>query len=190
MGLLYTTEGTRNILDTLNTAFDGSNKGLKFIRDKVKASELASAPADRKLYEMVYNQKWRRGHLATTLQLFPYNQNTGGIQGDDKARWAFFLKTVVGAKFNELRKALSEAILNTSGVNIASVSFSHVEKTGSPNLVIYDAPLTNDLNGPYGRHITLFTRHLTTGERADFDAPDSDDGPPIVDPPWQKLKPS
>jgi hypothetical protein len=187
MGLLYTTEGTRRILDTLNTAFSGpdsKDNGLKQIRDAVEASK----KTDQKLYNMVLNHPWKRGHLATTLDLLPYDQNAGGITDSDIARWAFFLKTVVDGKFNELCKALSESILNTAGVNIVRVSFNHIDKEkGSPNLVVYDAPLTDDLNGPYARQITLFTRNLKTGEKDKFDDPDpANDGPPLPNPTWKK----
>jgi len=185
MGLLYTTEGTRRILDTLNTAFSGpdsKDKGLQFIRDAVEASK----KTDQKLYNMILKHPWKRGHLATTLALLPYDQDKGGINPTDTARWAFFVKTVIGGKFNELCKALSEAILNSASVNIVRVSFDHVEHKGKPNLIVYDAPLTDDLNGPYGRQITLFTRNLSpTGDTDKFDEPDSADGPPL-DQPWKK----
>jgi hypothetical protein len=190
MGLLYTTEATRNILDTLNTAFDGPNptappnSGLQYIRDQVEASRTSTDP---RLYNMVNNPPWKRGHLATTLQLFPYNQKTGGMANPgDKGRWAFFLKSVVGPSFGDLCKALSDAILKKAAVNIIQVSFHHVEKTGSPNLVYYDAPLTPSPSGPYARQITLFTRNLIVGESATFDTPDPSDGPPFNNPGWQK----
>jgi hypothetical protein len=187
MGLLYTTEGTRRILDTLNTAFSGpdsKDKGLQFIRDAVEASKKTE---QKLLYNMILNHPWKRGHLATTLALLPYDQGKGGgINPADTARWAFFIKTVIGGKFNDLCKALSEAILDSASVRIVSVSFDHVEHSGRPNLIVYDAPLTNDLNGPYGRHITLFTRNLNpTGDTDKFDAPDPADGPPL-NPPWKR----
>lgn len=185
MGLLYTTVGAGRILDTLNTAFSGpdsKDNGLKYIRDAVEASK----KGDQKLYNMIRNPPWKRGHLATTLALLPYDQAAGGINPADTARWAFFIKTVIGGKFNDLCKALSEAILDTANVKIVRVSFNHVEHTGNPNLVVYDAPLTSDLNGPYGRQITLFTRNLKpTGETDTFDDPDPADGPPL-NPPWKK----
>lgn len=185
MGLLYTTEGTRNILDTLNTAFDGPSKGLQIIRDAVQASKIG----DQKLYNMVANPPWKRGHLATTLELFPYNQGPGSNPNFDhhKARWAFFLRTVVGGKFDELCKAISEAILDTGPVKVSKVSFFHVEKGGAPNLLVYYAPMTNDLNGPYAQQITLFTRNLKdTGDTSTFDPPDpGNDGLPL-NPPWKR----
>jgi hypothetical protein len=184
MGFIYTSEGTRRILDTLNTAFDGpgAGKGLQYIRDQVDAS----FAGDKKLYNMISGAKWRRGHLATTLQLLPFDQGAGGIDPSHTARWAFFLKTVVGGKFDDLCKALSEAILKKAAVNIVRIAFAHVEKSGSPNLVIYDAPLTSDVNGPYVRYITLFTRALVAGERDQFDPPDADDGNPLTGAPWRK----
>jgi len=177
MGLLYTTEGTRRILDTLNTAFDGSDNGLKYIR--------AQAKADAKLEDMLTKQNWAAGHLASALKLFPYNQGGGGSSDfdTDKARWAYFLKKVIGSQlFKDLKKKLAEAILSP---NFVSVSFNHRE-SDSPNLWVIDTPVGSNLNGPYARQITLLTINVPAGKQDQFDPKTSDEPDPLAKPPWEK----
>jgi hypothetical protein len=185
MGLLYTTEATRRILDTLNTAFDES--GLSYIRARIDPTAPVTDPR-RQLYDMLDQRQWRRGHLATALELFPYDQGPGsGLVPDHKRRWAFLLRSVVASKFDDLKRALSDAILNRTGVNIVKMSFSHVEKSGAPNLVVFDAPMIpGNPGGDYVRHITLFTRRLMGGENDDFEPPAQGEPPPFANPPWKR----
>jgi hypothetical protein len=204
MGLLFTTEGTRRVINTLNTAFDGpdtTNKtGLYAIRQAA-----STAP---KFYAKVKTRVWKAGHVAKMLSLFPYDQgeSSGGTPGKtgqllerDTKRWHYFLKTVVGpaedAVFKPLRNALADAITNQdsngNALNIMRVSFDHVElesANANPNIVIFDAPLP----GTTGmvRHITLFTAAVPqkdpNGNSLDgtpFDANDNDEQD-FPNPPW------
>lgn len=198
MGFLYTTEGTRRVLDTLNTAFDGPGKGLDFIR--------SSAPPDSKLRKLIERRNWRPARLAWLLQLLPFDQGSSAgspepIKGRrETKRWHWFLKNVVGpsATFPAIRNALADAILNqdTNGtaLNIVRVSFDHVELVGkdNPNVVIFDAPLPG-VGGGNVRHITLFTvpvpEKQPNGNPFDgtpFDPTAPDEPDPVVRPPWEK----
>lgn len=162
MGLLWTSEGTRRIINTLNTAFDGPNKGLQTIRDGVAA--------DPFLRDLVRSRKWNPGDLAQALDLLPYDQgNDSGspqpIRPKHKLRWLYFLNKIVGineAVFGPLRNALADAILNQdskgNALTIIRVTFDHVElgdSNASANLVIFDLP--NADKTATVRHITLFT---------------------------------
>ncbi len=190
MGLLFTTEGTRRVINTLNTAFDGPGKGLDVIRNSA-----ASAP---KLLKKVAKRNWKPGHLARMLSLFPYDQGDGAgkrgaIDNRHTKRWHFFLKTVVGstdAVFVPLRDALADAILNQdsngNALSIVRVAFDHVELGGpqdDPGIKIFDAPLPGTGGGVL-RHITLFTVPVPKAEvGSDFDGNDSDEGD-LPTPPW------
>lgn len=210
MGFLYTTEGTRRVLDTLNTAFDGPSKGLDYIRSSVAAND--------QLRDMVAKRNWKPARLARILQLLPFDQGNsagppGKIRAREAKRWHWFLKNVVGpsATFAPIRNALADAILNrdSSGttLTIVRVSFSHVELTGkdNPNVVIFDAPLPGNSGGTV-RQITLFTvpvpEKQPNGDPFDgtpFDPPELNEpdpikkapwaeAEPVSDPPWQKKK--
>jgi hypothetical protein len=188
MGLLYTTEGTRRILDTLNTAFDGPGKGLDVIR---KAAPVGSA-----LRRKIEGRNWKPGQLARILRLLPTDQGKAkGARSDDETRrWFWFLNKVVGpsATFRPIRNALADAILNQDSkgapLNIIRVSFDHVElaDASNPNLVIFDAPLPG-VDGGSVRHITLFTVRVPEGSKFQDDPPpkDSDDPADLVAPPWE-----
>jgi hypothetical protein len=200
MGLLWTTEGTRRIKNTLNTAFDGptpANKplmGLDLIRQGVYATP--------KLLAKVRSRKWKAGHLARALQLLPYDQSAAKNQIDPKdiKRWHYFLKNVVGSSstFAPIQNALADAILyQDPGGNpaIRRVSFDHVElpvldpnNPPNPNVVIFDAPLTGTgVGGDLVRHITLFTVEVDKNQGgSDFDPSDGDDLPT---PPWETSNP-
>jgi hypothetical protein len=196
MGLLFTTPGTQRILDTLNTAFDGPDKGLQFIRDH----------ADSNILKKVDGRKWAPGHLAKMLKLVPFDQATGSPDvPDETARWWWFLRKLVGKQatkdflFDPLCQALADAILkqdHTNGkayYNIVKVSFDHVELPAAqtekddppPNLVIFDAPWPG-IAGAKVRHITL----LTVRARDKDDPPSLDgDEKEIAEtprPPWVK----
>ena len=191
MGLLYTTEGTRRILDTLNTAFDGpdqdasgKDKGLAIVRtakdnDSLLKGMLTSNP-----------RKWKPGHLATALQLLPFDQSGNGAPVDDShtKRWAYFLKKVVGAQqFSDLRDALADAILDqVTGRPIGKISFDHVEVTNvsNANLVVFDAPMP-DFPGKWVRHITLFTKRLKDSDSDSLDGTGSGEPNPLPGPPWK-----
>lgn len=192
MGLLFTTPGTRAILDTLNTAFNGPKKGegLDFIRNKMGA----------KIRSKVEKRNWNPGHLARMLQLLPFDQGGGGA-GDfakNSKRWWWFLKKTIGgpAIFKPLRNALADAILDTdtkgNKLNIVRVTFDHVELESSdkgrdpnPNIVIYDAPLPGDSGGKV-RHITLFTAALKPSDEDTPPGLGSDEEYIPVKPPWDK----
>jgi hypothetical protein len=190
MGFLYTTEGTRRVLDTLNTAFDGPGKGLQFIRDK--------APPGSNLWKLIETRNWKPGRLARMLQLLPFDQRKppGALVKREAMRWHWFLKNVVGtsATFAPIRNALADAILKQDSkgapLNIVRVSFDHVELAGkdNPNVVIFDAPLPGATNGETVRHITLFTVPVPEiQEGTEFDAVEPD---AIVKPPWSSDQPS
>jgi hypothetical protein len=162
MGLLWTTEGTRRIVNTLNTAFDGPNKGLQTIRDGVAA--------DSFLKGLVSSRKWNPGDLAQAFDLLPYDQgNDSGapqpIRPKHRLRWLYFLNRIIGANatvFASLRDALADAILNQDSkgnpLSIVRVTFDHVEledSSASANVVIFD--LANADKSATVRHITLFT---------------------------------
>ena len=192
MGLLFTTEGTRRIINTLNTAFDESDGGLKFIRGYLQTNPPSA------LYTLLTStSKWQPGQLAVALDLMPYDQGSGdGNQGNgphppngskgkktkDTWRWNYFLTNVVGpsAAFAPLQNALATAILNTAtdaagnALNIIRVSFDHVELdensqtsgTAPPSVVIFDAPLLGNNGASLGtvRHITLFTVRVASSQ--------------------------
>ena len=59
MGLLFTTEGTRRIIDTLNTAFDGPNRGLDVIRSALpNAPKLSAKIASRNGVHVLVGPGW------------------------------------------------------------------------------------------------------------------------------------
>ena len=193
MGLLFTTEGTRRVLNTLNTAFDGPNKGLDHIRSAVGTN--------LKLQRMLERRRWKPARLAWALQLLPFDQGNsagppGRLRERDSRRWHWFLKNVVGptAAFAPIRNALADAILNQDSngtrLNIVRVSFDYVElpPKDNANVVIFDAPLPG-ISGGNVRHITLFTVPVPEiQDGTPFDPPDSDDPDPIK-PPWGDDKP-
>jgi len=162
MGLLFTSEGTRRIVDTLNTAFDGPGKGLQIIRDGVAA--------DPFLQGLISSRQWNPGDLAQALDLLPYDQGEDSgppqpIRARHKLRWTYFLMKIVGGNaslFGSLRNALADAILNMDSngkpLTIVRVAFDHVEledTNDSANLVVFDLP--NADKTATVRHITLFT---------------------------------
>jgi hypothetical protein len=182
MGLLYTTPGTQRILDTLNTAFDRSNDGLAYIR--------ARATPGSKLEDMLKKKNWAAGHLASALKLFPYDQSPREepLQDYDVRRWAYFLKKVVGNDlFKKIKEKLAEAILSP---NFVSVSFNHIE-SNRQDLLVIDTPVGSDLNGPFARHLTVYTINVPAGKVDDFDRPPTtpDEPDPLPSPPWQKPRP-
>ena len=72
MGLLFTTEGTRRIINTLNTAFDESDGGLKFIRGYLQPNPPSA------LYSLLTSPStWQAGQFAAMLDLMPYDQGSG-----------------------------------------------------------------------------------------------------------------
>lgn len=186
MGLLWKTEGTRRIVETLNRAFDGgTNQGLDYIRKN----------AGSKILKKIAKGNWQPGHLARMLQLYPYDQSAAAnaISVDDRKRWHYFLRTVVGGDdtvFKPLRSALADAITSVDSNKkflVAQVSFAHVEVPNiTPYLVIFDVPGTGGLV----RHITLFTAALDSNPGEDFDPPDPNDeedfpGAAPGRPPWK-----
>jgi hypothetical protein len=191
MGLLWTTEGTRRVLNTLNTAFDGPNKGLDFIRS-------AASPGSR-LRKKIAKRDWKPGRLARMLKLVPVDQgNSAGppkpSESKHKARWRYFLKNVLGpsAAFAPIRNALADAILNEDAngtpLKILRVSFDHVElaSPANPNVVIFDAPQPG-VPGWSVRHITLFTVPVPEViVEPQPDPVDSDEPDPIDNPPWDE----
>jgi hypothetical protein len=199
MGLLFTTEATRRVVNTLNTAFDGPSKdpinnptGLDAIR-KI-------APTGSKLANKIALRDWKPGRLARMLLLLPYDQSgqQNPLSDGHTKRWHYFLKTVVGSStdkgsvFATLQNALADAILNTAtdstgaALDIVRVSFDHVELADNANMdiVIFDAPVKslNPSKPPkVARHITLFTATVpeknpngTPLKGTPFDGPDSD----------------
>ena len=191
MGLLFTTPGTRAIIDTLNTAFDGPGKGLDFIRNN----------AGPKILKKIEKRNWQPGHLARMLKLLPFDQGGGAVPPDSPGKWWWFLRKRNGLNvtFDPIRTALADAILkqdsnnNNAFLNIARVSFDHVELPNpnpanppNPNVVIFDAPLPGDPNGALVRHITLFTVAVSGQDMEPPLAGDEEDFPPNHKPPWDK----
>jgi hypothetical protein len=153
MGLLFTTEGTRRIINTLNTAFDGPDPtgkfGLAYIRGLWNGATPNTTVAN------YVNNGWAPSQLATALDLLPYDQGTG--EGRDRKdhnppntptaydvrhakRWIWFLQNVLGSNaaaptFNTIMGALQHAIKNDvpdpnspgKTLDIQRVSFDHVE---------------------------------------------------------------
>jgi hypothetical protein len=140
MGLLFTTEGTRRIKNTLNTAFDDSADGLTYIRSFVGTPSDKPTSNLTAFGQFIKLRTWTPGQLAVALDLMPYDQGSGdGNQGNgpihpvnpkpkkntDVKRWNYFLAGVVGDKtagidgtkpfdtvFVPLRNALADALLN------------------------------------------------------------------------------
>jgi hypothetical protein len=169
MGLLFTTEGTRRIINTLNSAFDESDDGLKYIRRLVTCTDTLY---NATLYTLISSRGWEPAQLAEMLDLMPYDQGSG--DGDDgngptphdpakpikekaRKRWKHFLTNMIGDKnpavdgktpyntvFAPLRVALADAILNkdinNTALNIVRVSFDHVELDGNQVGDLYAPP--------------------------------------------------
>jgi hypothetical protein len=196
MGLLFTSDGTRRIIDTLNTAFDGPSPaggpaiGLDFIRTK----------ADAKILTKIGKRNWAPGHLTRMLKLLPFDQHTGAADlPNETKKWWWFVRKLVGnsATFGPIRTALADAIFKQDSyngnapLNIVRVSFDHVELPAStnplipdpnPNVVIFDAPLPGAAGGGLVRNITLFT---VNAKLDDTPPPLSGDEQDIsVKPPW------
>ena len=82
MGLLFSTEGTRRIINTLNSAFDGPTPkgqpamGLDLIRTYAQSG---GANYNQTLNDLVNNvgSQWVPGALAMNLDLLPYDQGSG-----------------------------------------------------------------------------------------------------------------
>jgi hypothetical protein len=209
MGLLFTTEGTRRIRNTLNTAFDGPspdpNKpiGLELIRSYVKSNST--------LGTLVAGRNWAAGQLAGMLDLLPYDQGdqfeekplpppaAGKISKSDIKRWNILLTKTIGpsAYFKPLQNALAGAILNEDdnhnqlNYQIVRVSFDHVELPApdvnnppNPSLVIFDAPLPGAAGGGTVRHITLFTAAVKPGTAGANNFPS-----PVISAPWKTSDP-
>jgi hypothetical protein len=138
MGLLFTTEGSRRIKNTLNTAFDESPGGLAYIKGlatpPIPATPISAAIPAGPIWSIVKDRNWNPATLAAALDLMPYDQGSGdGDQGNgpnphdpskgkkkkDVWRWNYFLKSVIGTStsagsvFATLRSALADAILGT-----------------------------------------------------------------------------
>lgn len=184
MGLLYTTEGTRRVIDTLNTAFDyGPNIGLAYIREQLRT--------DPSLQSFVRNRNWQLARFAFVFQIYPADQkltNPGNVVPREKARWHWFLKQFLGRDqrrlHNLIRDALTDAMDNPS-LSIVRVTFDHIESSVStnPDVVIFDAPLP----GTTGRvrNITLITVKVAESEPGtDFDPPGMGEPRPRT-PPWR-----
>ena len=196
MGLLFTTEGTRRIVNTLNTAFDGPTPtgkpliGLDVIRG------LAGTPPNLTAFgTLVAGRNWAPGQVAGMLDLLPYDQGneSGGNSGPkgklnprDTRRWNYFLTSLSPAVFKLLQNALAGAILNQDdngsplNYKIIRAAFDHVhtDPNTNPNLVVFDAPLPG-FAGAYVRHITLFTPEVPNGNLG------NNFGPPIINgAPW------
>jgi hypothetical protein len=140
MGLLFTTEGTRRIKNTLNTAFDESPDGLAYIRSFVGTPADKPTQSLKPFGQFIAQRTWTPGQIAVALDLMPYDQgsgdgnqgngphhhgNPGGKKDPDTKRWNYFLKTVIGDSsagingtkpidtvFAPLRSALADALLN------------------------------------------------------------------------------
>ena len=189
MGLLFTTEGTRRVVDTLNTAFDGPGKGLAVIRKR--------RDTDAKFRDRVAKRKWPAGHLARMLLLLPFDQakSPGKLNNADTKRWHYFLKQIVGQHkdktvFENLRDALADAILNTDVNNVAldivRVTFDHVEL----DVVPYPIVISDQTVPKVGtvRHITLFTKNVDVGELGSQFEKEDDDAEAFEDAPWRSDK--
>jgi hypothetical protein len=194
--LLFTTEGTRRIIDTLNTAFDGPspdpNKpiGLDVIRSLATPG---SPNYNRAFYNKIYSRKWKAGHLARMLLLLPFDQGTppGTLNNSDTKRWHWFLVKVFGpsAAFQPICVALADAILNYDSnnkfLNIVRVTFDHVDQALPYPVVMYDSSLP--LNAGNVRHITLYTTpNVPAAEQGSrFDPKDSDEPDAFENAPWR-----
>jgi hypothetical protein len=212
MGLLFTTEGTRRIINTLNTAFDGPGSGLDAIR--------AAVSGNAKLAKKVAKRTWKPGHFAWMLQLLPYDQGSTSYDGQgnqvqnsgqplqprDRKRWHYFLRSMgytdstfqtLTPLFTTLRDALADAILNTDSQGnplkdptgaqktIARIVVDHVELENAndiPNVVIFDTSLPSAGTGAWVRHITLFTAPVPLSQTG-TDFGGSDDPPENDDAP-------
>jgi hypothetical protein len=194
MGLLFTTEGTRRVLDTLNEAFNAANLAI------IQSAATNSFGQLSDLGNMVNGRGWRPGHLASALKLMPYDQgNPGthpnwvpqpakGMVDKHRKRWAYFLRNVVddgsaaSDTFKALRNALADPILDKTFVR---VTFSHVETdvAVSPNLVVFDAA---DASGKTVRHITLFTAAVPANQNStDFEPKANGEPDPPASVPWE-----
>jgi hypothetical protein len=184
MGLLFTSEGTRRIKNTLNTAFDDSPNGLAFIRSfatpPIPATPTSPAVPAGPIYDMVAGRNWNPTDLATALDLQPYDQGSGSgenptkpqpIKDRDTRRWNYFLSKLPKVVFAPLRNALAGAILNqddngnTLSYSIIRVCFDHLElddANANPYLVVFDAPLPGTTGNV--RNITLFTPSVPKGK--------------------------
>ncbi len=188
MGLLFRSLGTRNIIDTLNTAF--APKGLAGIQ-----AFAGKAPNLSPFGNVIAGRNWEPYVVANDwLSLNPKDE-FGSINPGHSKRWKFFLQNVIGDKttvyadgktayasvFVPLRNALADVILNTDSQGnyvFVRATFDHVELEDpndpdatklnpnlGPSIVIFDSPVPNPAGGTLGtgRHITLFTQRVKKG---------------------------
>src|SRR5437868_2292140 len=159
MGLLFTTEGTRRIVNTLNTAFDGPTPASQPLMGLDLIRSLLGTPSNPTPFAtLVAGRNWAAGQVAGMLDLLPYDQGneSGGVPGQkgklnprDARRWNYFLTSLPAAVFKLLQNAMAGAILNQDNngtplaYKIVRAAFDHVhlDATANPDLVAFDAPL-------------------------------------------------
>lgn len=138
MGMLFTTRGTRRIIDALNTAF--SEKGMSQIR----------GDESTKLWLTDPKKDWKLVRAAYAYSIFPISQdpddNPGVTDPKSKKKWHYFLKDHLGSSSNkpvhdQIRDAIRDGLLAVG--SISRFSFDHVELAPSSNVsvVIFDAPI-------------------------------------------------
>jgi hypothetical protein len=185
MGLLVSTRGTRNILDTLNTVFDWvpapqsgpPTSGLGYLQNYA-----GTYPNLTQAGQTIFGRQWKVGALADLFGLDPTDQSSNVTDPTDKRRWRFFLKSLPSDIFSRLQNALADAILNVdangkplkdpsnTSFSIVRVTFDHVELEDPndlqvtnpnpnlvPSIVIFDSPLPN----PSGGTSLGTVRHIT-----------------------------
>ena len=171
MGMLFTTEGTRRIVDTLNTAFGGV--GVAKIRGYEATDQWLTKP----------NKDWRLARACYVYQIYPVSQdpnNLGALDPKHKKRWHYFLKNHLFVKFKVTHDQIRDAIkAGLTDMTISRFAFDHVEVDANANVgvVIFDAPIPGLTTKV--RHVTLMTPAVPAAEGgSDFDPPQNGEGEP------------
>ena len=181
MGMLFTTEGTKRIVETLNTAFQDLSI-LRGLPQYGTVLPLLQSTTSNTLSSVTFY-----------LRIYPYRQKNPHVPGDknglynvkDARRWKYFLDNLDLTSAVNIQGALVTALQSTT---INRVVFDHVAIPGTAapaSVVVFDAP--NPVGSGRIMSITLMTVEL------DQSIP----GPPLPPPsaaqvsnaPWASIPP-
>jgi hypothetical protein len=176
MGMLFTTEGTKRIVETLNTAF----QDLSVIR---------TLPQYGRVLQLLQQPGNQLSSIAYVLRIFPYRQRNPHAPGDqngvynrrDAARWRYFLDNLDANTSSTIQSALLAAF-NNSTINRTVCDHVSLPGVAAPSsVVVFDAP-NPAAGGQRLMSITLMTVEIDPGNNGTpFPAPSSAQA---QNPPW------
>jgi hypothetical protein len=151
MGMLFTTVGTKRIVETLNTAFQDLSV-IRGLPQYATVLPLLQSTTTNNLSSVTYY-----------LRIYPYRQKNPNQPGDkngvydvkDARRWKYFLDNLDLTSAVNIQGALATALQNT---NMNRVVFDHVAIPGTSapaSVVVFDAP--NPVGSGRLMSITLMT---------------------------------